>query len=285
MSLESISTASWRNKRARPAEADLQPAKAIYGFMVWSICAVFCALFTFSCDTGGEDEILIFAAASLTDVLNELAEDYREESGVNVTFNFGGSQLLARQIVEGAPADVMISAGPKPFEMLMQERLLEDLYYLISNELVVVTRHDFSLKLDDLTGLRSTVFTNISVPDPELAPAGTYAKEALTTLGLWEELSGKILPTSDVRSALTNVERGNSEAAVVYRTDALVGHRLSIFDIVPSASHSAILYPVAIIVGTKKRQAANKFVTFLLDKKAQLVFADFGFKSTSAAGE
>jgi molybdate transport system substrate-binding protein len=231
-----------------------------------------------ACGGGDDDELVVFAAASLSEVLTELGNQYRAETGVEVAFSFGGSQFLARQILEGAPADLLISAGGQPVQLLVRQDVVSaGPFDLVGNELVVVARNglaDAHLELEDLA---TSAIGSVSIPDPDLAPAGAYAREALTSLGLWDALADKIVPTSDVRAALTNVERGNTDVAIVYRTDAATGRDLLTFDIIPPGSHSPIVYPVVVISRSERSGAAQEFAEFLGGDAARRIFARFGF--------
>jgi molybdate transport system substrate-binding protein len=231
-----------------------------------------------ACTGSNKDELVVFAAASLTDVLTELGEQYRTQTGTDVVFSFGGSQLLSRQILNGAPADLMISAGRQPIDLLQREGVVQaGPFDLVGNVLVVVTRRGFSDPPGDVTDLVSESIGNLSIPDPNLAPAGAYARESLTSLGLWEALADKIVPTGDVRASLTNAERGNTDAAIVYRTDAVSGRDLQILDIIPPDSHSPIVYPAVVTTRSQRPEAALKFAEFLVGEAAGKVFARYGF--------
>ncbi len=278
MSPVSIATATRSNNHARLVNVDLQPWKALGRFAWKTILATALLALATACTGGDEDELLVFAAASLTDALTELGQQYRAETGTGVVFSFGGSQFLARQVVEGAPADLVISAGRQPIDLLVREDVVAaGPFDLLGNELVVVTRSRFTDPPDDLADLASNTISSVSVPDPDLAPAGVYAREALTSLDLWDSLAGKIVPTGDVRAALTNVERGNTDAAIVYRTDAVTGNDLLIADIVPPGSHSPVVYPVAVISRSERPEAALRFAEFLDGEAAGRIFERFGF--------
>jgi molybdate transport system substrate-binding protein len=259
-------------------KAGLQPWTAFSMFRAGAITLLAILALAMACGGADEDELLVFAAASLTDVLTELGDEYRAETGIDVVFSFGGSQLLARQIVNGAPADLLISAGEQPVQMLVRQDLVSGRPFdLVGNELVVVARNglaDAHLELEDLA---TSAFASVSIPDPDLAPAGTYAREALTSLGLWDALADKIVPAPDVRAALTNVERGNTDAAVVYRTDAATASGLLIFDIIPPGSHSPIIYPAVVTIHSQRPDAARAFAEFLGGDAAGRIFARFGF--------
>ena len=240
--------------------------------------ALFCLAAGAACDGGEDEELVVFAAASLTDVLTELGEDYEAETGTKVLFNFGASQQLARQIIDGAPADLMVSAGRQPVDLLIErDWLASEPVDLLGNELVVVARRGFAHPPADLAGLTAGSVASVSIPDPDLSPAGSYAREAMTSLGMWEQLSDKMVPTADVRAALTNVERGNTDLAIVYRTDALSGEGLVILDIVDAGSHSPIVYPIALIARGERAEAARRFASYLTGTRAERAFSRYGF--------
>ena len=261
----------------------MQPSKPGRSFLPGLLLALLFLAALAACDGGGDEELVVFAAASLTDVLSELGEDYEAETGTRILFNFGASQQLARQIIDGAPADLLVSAGRQPVDMLIErDELASDPIDLLGNELVVVARRGFAEPPDDLAGLTSEVVASVSIPDPDLSPAGNYAREAMTSLGLWERLSDKMVPTADVRAALTNVERGNTDLAIVYRTDALSGEGLVILDIVDAGSHSPIVYPIALVARDERAEAARRFASYLTGTRAQSAFSRYGFSRPPA---
>lgn len=278
LSPASIATAANSNNHTLLINVGLQPWRALRRVRMIAVLALPLLVFVAACTGTNEDELVVFAAASLTDVLTELGEQYGAETRTSVIFSFGGSQLLSRQIVDGAPADLMISAGRQPIDLLEREQVVEaGPFDLVSNELVVVTRSGFSDPPGEVADLASESIKNLSIPDPNLAPAGAYARESLTSLGLWEALADKIVPTGDVRASLTNAERGNTDAAIVYRTDAVSGSDLQILDIIPPDSHSPIVYPVVVTTRTKRPEAARRFAEFLVGEAAGKIFARYGF--------
>ena len=226
---------------------------------------------------GESDELLVFAATSLTDSLAEIGPAFERESGARVAVSFGGSQLLAQQIVKGAPADVFIAAGVFPMDLLAREGLLSSAPEpILRNELVLVTRPD--LVPESLQVLLEPGVERVAVADPDLAPAGRYAQESLKSLGLWDDISEKLIKGSDVRSTLTYVERGNADAALVYRTDAASADGVEIYDIVPPDSHSPIVYPAAIIERSERQALAARFLAYLTGVTAQEIFRSHGFE-------
>ncbi len=226
---------------------------------------------------GESDELLVFAATSLTDSLAEIGPAFERESGAQIAVSFGGSQLLAQQIVKGAPADVFIAAGAFPMDLLAREGLLSSAPEpILRNELVLVTRPD--LVPESLRVLLEPGVERVAVADPDLAPAGRYARESLKSLGIWDDISEKLIRGSDVRATLTYVERGNADAAVVYRTDAVTADGLEIYDIVPPDSHSPIVYPAAILERSERQGLAARFLAFLTGRTAQAIFRSHGFE-------
>jgi len=160
-------------------------------------------------------EVNVYAAASLTDVMKEIAANYEKQSSDKIVFNFGASSLLARQIIERAPADIFFSADEAKMDDLQKAGLIatETRRDLLSNSLVIVVPNDSKLAIgspDDLTKAQK-----IAIADPRAVPAGIYTKEYLSGLGLWDKLESKMVPTENVRAALAAVESGNVEAGFV----------------------------------------------------------------------
>jgi molybdate transport system substrate-binding protein len=174
-------------------------------------------------------EVNVYAAASLTDVMKEIASAYEKESGDKILFNFGASSLLARQIIERAPADIFLSADEAKMDELEKAGLIstETRRDLLSNLLVIVVPYDSKLGIASPEEL-VTKSQKIAVADPRAVPAGIYTREYLTRLGLWQKLEPKIVPTENVRAALAAVESGNVDAGFVYKTDANISSKVRI---------------------------------------------------------
>lgn len=216
-------------------------------------------------------EVMVFAAASLTDALKEIAQGYSKDT---VRFNFGASSLLARQIEEGAPADIFFSADEAKMDLLGKKGLIvqESRRARLSNSLVVVTAGTPLASPQDLLKLK-----RVALADPRIVPAGVYAREWLERLGLWKELESKVIPTQNVRAALAAVEAGNVDAAIVYKTDARIAKHSKIAYEVPAAEGPAISFPVALIKGTRPPDAARGFLAYLNGPEAGTVFLKHGF--------
>jgi len=222
------------------------------------------------------EELTVFAAASLTDALQEIGESCRNETGAAVGFSFGASSDLARQIVAGAPADVFFSADTAQMDAVEKAGLVapEDRVDLLSNVLVVIEGAGASSTLAapaDLAGVR-----RLALGDPEAVPAGVYARKWLESIGLWERLGQRVVPLLDVRAALAAVASGNADAAIVYRTDAALSKRVRIAFEVPKAEGPSILYVVAAI-SSSRNPAARAFVKRLRSAEATRVFEKHGF--------
>ncbi len=225
-------------------------------------------------------QLTISAAASLQDAVEELKTIYtRDNPRVIITYNFGSSGTLQKQIEQGAPADLFISAGQAQMNALAEKGLIIEgtRKDLVANDLVLITGQNSSLAdFGELTGAQ---VGKISIGVPESVPAGKYAQEALANLGLWEDIQTKLVLAKDVRQVLTYVETGNVDAGLVYRSDALMGKHIKEVATAPEASHQPILYPMAIIKDSQNQTAARAFASFLDGKEAGQVFTKYGFKA------
>ena len=223
--------------------------------------------------------MLVFAASSLTDSMQELAETYEEQTGVRVDLSFGASNRLAQQVSRGAPADVLITAGAQPVDRLEDQGLVvkESRRPLLTNRLVLVTRSGTS---EGISSLEELVETDgmLAIADPELAPAGRYAKEALVYLGLWEGLQSRLVFGANVRTTLGYVESGNVAAAMVYGTDAAVSGSVRVVDTLSEETHPPIVYPVVVLVSSDKQREASAFIEFLASEEVSRVFRRMGFE-------
>lgn len=224
-------------------------------------------------------EITVFAAASLSDALKEVAPLYTRASGHSVHFNLGGSGGLARQIREGAPADVFFSADEFRMEQLQREgQLLKGTRRnVVANTLVLVAPADGTLSVTSLAELDAPAIRRLATGEPATVPAGAYAKAHLEKRGLWGRLSAKILPLDNVRAVLATVEAGNADVGLVYRTDALISKKVRVLLEIPADEEPAIVYPVAIVKASKHAQVARGFVAFLVSDEARAIFARHGF--------
>ena len=236
---------------------------------------LFFLLSLFVAAEGSGAPLRVSAAASLTDVLHEIAAQY----GQPVLFNFGASSMLARQIQEGAPGDLFISADELKMDQLAQRGLIvkKSRVDILSNTLVIVIPSDSALKIESAKDLADPSIRNVAVAEPQSVPAGIYAKEYLRKIKVWDRITYKLIPTDNVRSALAAVESGNVEAGIVYKTDALISHVVKIAYEIPRAEGPKIVYPAAVLADSTEKAAAQKFLDYLQSEPARAVFLRFGF--------
>lgn len=224
-------------------------------------------------------EVNVFAAASLTDALKQIAVDYESKTGDKLRFNFAASSILARQIEEGAPADLFLSADEAKMDALEKKGLLVagTRKSLLSNSLVIVIPQDSKLVVKSAWSLAAPELKRIAVGEPKTVPVGIYAKAWLEKVGAWEPVHAKMVPTENVRASLAAVESGNVEAGIVYKTDALISKKVKVAFEVPAMEGPAISYPAALVGGSKVPAAAKALLEFLESKPAAIVFEKFGF--------
>jgi len=216
-------------------------------------------------------DLLVFAAASLTDAVGQIATAFERETGTKVRCSFAGSNILARQIEAGAPADLFVSASPERMDELVRAGLVRphDRVDLLSNRLVVIVAAGSRLPLhrpEDLARVRTLA----------LVPAGIYARRWLVAAGLWDRLRGRVVPTLDVRAALVAVDSGAAEVGIVYRTDARMARSARVAFEVPATEAPRIVYPAAVLA----RASAGARLLFdrLRSARARVVFERHGFE-------
>lgn len=234
--------------------------------------------------------ILIFAAASLTDPVGELARAFSaREAGpgqsaparVRVRTSFAASSVLARQIEAGAPADVFLSADTEWMDYLEQRHLMrpETRQDLLGNALVLVAPAGSPVELTLGPGVdlaAALAGGRLATGDPDSVPVGRYAREALTRLGVWEKIAPRLVRAENVRVALEYVARGEASLGIVYRTDALAEKRVRLIDVFPAATHEPIVYPVELTAHA--RPEAASFEAFLESEAARQIFVRYGFE-------
>lgn len=224
-------------------------------------------------------EITVFAAASLTDSLKQIAAAYERTSSDKIVFNFGASSTLARQIEAGAPADIFFSADEARMDALAKQGLIDPATRKdrLGNSLVVVIPNDSVLQIKSASDLTNADVKQIAFADPRAVPAGVYAKAWLGKLHLWPAVEPKVIPTENVRAALAAVASGNVDAGVVYKTDATISKRVKIACEVPRVDGPDIRYPMALVKGSPRPAVAKEFLDYLSSEEAGHVFARYGF--------
>jgi molybdate transport system substrate-binding protein len=224
--------------------------------------------------------LTVSAAASLTDALDELIAVYQTKyPHVTIITNYAGSGALQRQIEEGAPVDLFISAAPRHMDALQERRLLleETRIDLLGNTLVLIAREGLQ-GVDGFDDLSADAVRKIALGEPDSVPAGRYGKETLSYQGLWDKLQPKYVFGKDVRQVLTWVESGDADVGLVYLTDAKTVPAVSVVATAPEASHAPILYPAAVLKNSPAASAARDFLGFLSSAEADAVFERYGFK-------
>lgn len=227
------------------------------------------------------EALIVFAAASLTNALQDIGKTFEAKSGHTLRFSFAASSALAKQIESGAPAGVFLSADEQWMDYLAERRLIAagSRQTLLGNSLVLVTPVDNKTTVELKRGFDlATLLGNgrLATGDPAHVPAGKYAKAALTSLGVWQIAEPRLVNADSVRAALVLVERGEVPLGIVYATDAAVTPRVHVAGTFPADSHPSITYPSAIVAG-QYSAAARDFNAWLRSDDARSVFTRYGF--------
>jgi molybdate transport system substrate-binding protein len=226
--------------------------------------------------------ILVFGAASLANVLDEMGQAYTARSHVPVKGAYAASSVLAKQIEAGAPADVFFSADTDWVDYLDQHKLLQrdSRRNLLGNRLVLIApvASRVQVRIAPHFNLAGALGDGkLATGDPDSVPVGKYAQAALTKLGVWDQLTGKLVRAENVRAALAFVDRGEAPLGIVYQTDAQADPGVRVVDVFPEDSHPPITYPVALTVNAQP--AAAKYVAFLESAAAAKIFRQYGFQT------
>jgi molybdate transport system substrate-binding protein len=229
--------------------------------------------------------VLVSAAISLTDALVEIEKAYTASGGGPVRFNFAASNVLARQIANGAPADIFISADLVQMRYVEKAGAIEpgSSKNLLRNALAVVTPPGRA-SITTARALADPAVRRIAIGDPAAVPAGFYAKQYLERQGLWPQLQRRLLPLSNVRAALAAVENGGADAAIVYESDAAASNKVALAFVVPPGDAPEIIYPMAIISRSKNKAAAARFAEFLQGPEASAIFSRYKFSPRRSVG-
>ncbi len=230
---------------------------------------------------GGAEEVTIFAAASTTNAVTDLANAFERRDSIGVRPVFAASSTLAKQIAHGAPADIFLSASPAWMDYLAaRDRLAPgSRLELLSNRLVLIAPLDSELSLTIAPGFplaEALGGGRLAIGDPAHVPAGIYAKAALQALEVWDAVGPRAAAAANVRAALALVERGAAAAGIVYATDAALSRRVRVVAAFPPESHPPIVYPLALVAG-RDGAAATAFREFLQGPEAAGIFRSHGF--------
>ena len=252
------------------------------------LCGVLCGLLTGAASAA---DLTVFAASSLKEALDAQVSAFSTNSGHRVRVSYAGSNALAKQIENGAPAHIFLSADELWMDYLAQKKLIvaDSRRDVVGNALVIVAPVASTARLTLAQGAAgvaaATLATELTaalgsgrlaLANPDAVPAGKYARVALTRLGLWSAVENKLARAENVRAALAFVARGEAPLGIVYRTDALAEPRVKIVAIFPESTHPKIVYPAAIVAG-QDSVAARAFLDHLTGEKAMPVWVRFGF--------
>jgi molybdate transport system substrate-binding protein len=230
-------------------------------------------------------DLTVSAAISLKDALDEAKGIYiKDHPGVAIAVNYGASGTLQLQIEQGAPVDIFFSAAPKQMDALESKGLLlagtrKD---VLQNEVVLIVPKDSKLGITSFKDLTRADVKQVALGEPVSVPAGQYAKETLTSLGIYDAVNAKAVLGKDVRQVLTYVETGNVDAGIVYATDAISSDKVTVAATAPPKSHALVIYPAAVIMATKNPDAAKEFLQFIEGPRGTAVFEKYGFKAAGS---
>jgi molybdate transport system substrate-binding protein len=230
-------------------------------------------------ETNETTNITVAAAASMKDVLTEIRQQYEEDHpNVTLTFTFASSGTLQKQIEQGAPIDIFVSADPIMFQQLVRQGMISSPSRpLARNELILITSKQNSKRIRSLSDLTHPSIHSVAIGIPETVPAGAYAKQWLESVGLWENIRKKLVLAKDVRQVLTYVETGNADAGIVYQTDAISSQHIHVAAKADPSLNEKIAYYAGIINTSQNKKQAEQFAKYLHSRQAQSVLKRHGF--------
>lgn len=236
--------------------------------------------FLFSHSISATEKVLIYAAASTSKAVSEIIERFNENSTESkAKASFASSSTLAKQIEAGAPAQIFISANPKWMDYLQERDLIvnQSRKDLLSNKIVLITPKEkpIAVEMDKSYNFSKQLTGKICLGDPSHVPAGIYAKQALESMGWWDNVKPHIVGTKDVRAALTFVELAECSAGIVYSTDANESNKVQVVAEFPVNSHRPIVYPIAKLASAN--ESADSFFNFISSPQALAIFKKYGF--------
>ena len=221
--------------------------------------------------------VLVFAAASASNALDKIRTRFTDESGIAIETSYGSSAALVRQIENGAPADVFLSADAKWADRLSERGLVAKRRNLLGNRLVLVVPNGSTLKIQAPGDLLIAGVEHLALGDPDSVPAGMYSRQALKKLGLWNQLAPKVAAAEDVRHALAFVETGAAEAGIVYATDAAISKKVKVVFEVPESLTGPVRYPLVLLHAARNNPAAESFYRYLASDEAAEIIGRYGF--------
>ena len=220
--------------------------------------------------------ITVFAASSLQEPLKHITGEYQDQTKVKVYVSLGGSLSLANQITRGAPAEVFISAGTVPTDILLVDGVVEprDVNPWLTNELLLVTGKPNRFKDK---GIEVVLENTVAIADPALAPAGRYAQQCISSFGMWDQIEYSVIRSPNARAALASVETGSADMAFIYRTDLHLSSAVEKILQCPEESHSPIEYLVSLVSDDSQPEHSVGFIDFLDSEYSKAIMEKYGF--------
>ena len=253
--------------------------KIIFVFFLISYLFVSCNQSNNTQSNSENKEIYVLAAASLTDVLTELANNYKKETSTEIIFSFASSGALQAQIEASAPADIFFSAAQKQMNALEEKGLIdsETRKDLLENKVVLISPKNSNLNIKSFTDITNSNVKKLGLGEPKSVPVGQYSEEILSNLSILDIAKEKAVYGSDVRNVLDWVETAEVDCGIVYATDAKIAKNINIIAEAPEDTHKKVIYPISIIKSSQNKEEAKKFIDYISTDKSKEIFQNYGF--------
>lgn len=253
--------------------------KIIFVFFLISYLFVSCNQSNNTQSNSENKEIYVLAAASLTDVLTELANNYKKETSTEIIFSFASSGALQAQIEASAPADIFFSAAQKQMNALEEKGLIdsETRKDLLENKVVLISPKNSNLNIKSFTDITNSNVKKLGLGEPKSVPVGQYSEEILSNLSILDIAKEKAVYGSDVRNVLDWVETAEVDCGIVYATDAKIAKNINIIAEAPEGTHKKVIYPISIIKSSQNKEEAKKFIEYISTEKSKEIFQNYGF--------
>lgn len=253
--------------------------KIIFVFFLISYLFVSCNQSNNTQSNSENKEIYVLAAASLTDVLTELANNYKQETSTEIIFSFASSGALQAQIEASAPADIFFSAAQKQMNALEEKGLIdsETRKDLLENKVVLISPKNSNLNIKSFTDITNSNVKKLGLGEPKSVPVGQYSEEILSNLSILDIAKEKAVYGSDVRNVLDWVETAEVDCGIVYATDAKIAKNINIIAEAPEGTNKKVIYPISIIKSSQNKEEAKKFIEYISTDKSKEIFQNYGF--------
>lgn len=253
--------------------------KIIFVFFLISYLFVSCNQSNNTQSNSENKEIYVLAAASLTDVLTELANNYKKETSTEIIFSFASSGALQAQIEASAPANIFFSAAQKQMNALEEKGLIdsETRKDLLENKVVLISPKNSNLNIKSFTDITNSNVKKLGLGEPKSVPVGQYSEEILSNLSILDIAKEKAVYGSDVRNVLDWVETAEVDCGIVYATDAKIAKNINIIAEAPEGTHKKVIYPISIIKSSQNKEEAKKFIEYISTDKSKEIFQNYGF--------